>query len=170
MIYYARLTDGERRIEITKNGGIYTGNIDGTPFTADAMLLDGPDAMSLIVDNRCYEVIVTSAGKSLVVSTGGEEFEIELQDELERSSKAAESGQSDQAAEEVKAPMPGVVVSVEIQEGSEVEANSPLVIVEAMKMQNEISALCGGRVKRILVKPGDVVESKQVLIVIERNK
>ena len=135
---------------------------------ADAKLIDGPDAMSLIVDKRCYEVIITGTARSLLVSTGGEEYEIEMCDELEHRSAAAGTHQADLDLEEVKAPMPGVVVSLEVEEGQEIEAGASVVIVEAMKMQNEISALGGGKIKQIMVKPGDVVDSRQILVVIDR--
>jgi biotin carboxyl carrier protein len=168
MIYYAKLKNGERKVEIEKDGSTYLCIIDGKSFTVDARLIDGPTAMSLIVDKRCYEVIVNRVGGALRVSTEGDEFEIELTDELERRSLATEIHQSDLEVEEIKAPMPGVVVSVEVLEGQEVDQGSAVVIVEAMKMQNEISTLGGGRIKQVLVKPGDVVDSRQTLIVIDR--
>jgi oxaloacetate decarboxylase alpha subunit len=126
--------------------------------------------MSLIVDKKCYEVMVTRSGRSFTVSTGGDEFEIELYDELERRSQAAAAETADSGAEEIKAPMPGVVVSVEVSKGDKVEAGTPVVIVEAMKMQNELASLGGGTVKDILVKAGDVVESRQTLLVIDRGE
>jgi biotin carboxyl carrier protein len=169
MIYYARLKDGDRRIRIERNGTSYTGDIDGEPFVADARLVDGPSAMSLIVNKKCYEVMITKNGRSMLVSTGGEEFEIQLEDELEHRTQASVAHHLHLEIEEVKAPMPGVVVSIEVEEGQHLEAGSPIVIVEAMKMQNEISTAAGGKVKEVMVKPGDVVESKQTLAVIDRS-
>jgi biotin carboxyl carrier protein len=166
MIYYARLKNGERKVEIRKDGSTYSGTIDGKPFAADARLIDGPTAMSLIVNRKCYEVMITSAGRAMIVSTEGDEFELELRDELERRSLVSGDQHTDLEAEEITAPMPGVVVSIEVAKGQDVSAGSPVVIVEAMKMQNEISTIRGGKVKEILVKAGDVVESRQTLLVI----
>jgi acetyl/propionyl-CoA carboxylase alpha subunit len=169
MIFYARLKDGEHKIRIEKSGTSYTGDIDGEPFVADARLVDGPSVMSLIVNKRCYEIIVTNNGRSMLISTGGDEFEIRLEDELEHRAMAAVAPHLDHKVEEIKAPMPGVVVAIEVEEGQQIEAGGPVVIVEAMKMQNEISTIGGGRVKEVLVSPGEVVESKQTLAVIDRS-
>lgn len=67
----------------------------------------------------------------------------------------------------IKPPMPGKIVSVVVKEGDEVEAGAVLLILEAMKMQNEIVAPAGGTVKKVSVKPGQNVEAKDVLIEIE---
>ncbi len=168
MIYYARLKDSEHEVEVDRSGDTYRVVIDGKPYVVDAKLLDGPTTMSLIVDNKCYEVAVTNSGSVMHVATGGEEFEIELKSQLEYHRKASAGDEPEGTSEEIKAPMPGVVVSVEVTEGQVIEPSAPVVIVEAMKMQNEISSLSGGRVKSVLVKPGDVVDSRQTLVVIDR--
>jgi biotin carboxyl carrier protein len=167
MIYYARLRDGERRVEIRKEGSTYFCDIDGQEFVADARLIDGPNVMSLIVDRKCYEAVITTAGSKMTVSTGGEQFEIELADELEHRGVGQAGASADLGIEEVKAPMPGVVVALEVETGQRIVPGSPVVIVEAMKMQNEISTLGGGMVKKILVKAGDVVESQQTLVIVD---
>ncbi len=167
MIYYAKLRDGEKRVEIRKEGFTYFGDIDGKTFEVDARLIDGPSVMSLIVDKKCYEIVITKAGKKLIVSAGGEEFEIEIADELQHRGVGQTAAAAELGIEEVKAPMPGVVVAFEVEPGEEIAPGSPVVIVEAMKMQNEISTLGGGLVKKILVKAGDVVESQQTLLIVD---
>jgi biotin carboxyl carrier protein len=169
MIYYARLKDGDCTIRIEKSGSEYTGDIDGEPFVADARLVDGPDVMSLIVNKRCYEIIISRNGRSMIISTGGEEFEVQIEDELEHRTTASAAHHTDLGLEEVRAPMPGVVVAIEVEEGQQLEPGTPVVIVEAMKMQNEVSTVAGGTVKQVLVKPGDVVEPKQKLALIDRS-
>jgi biotin carboxyl carrier protein len=169
MIYYVKLKDSEKRVEIRKDGTVYSGSIDGKPFTADARLIDGPTAMSLIVDRKCYEAVITASGRGMIVSAGGDEFEIEISDELEHRSIGIAAAVPESGLEEVKSPMPGVVVALEVEPDERVAPGSPVVIVEAMKMQNEIATLAGGVVKRILVKPGDVVESQQTLVVLEET-
>ena len=169
MIYYARLLDGECKVEIEKDGSTYTVTIDGKPYTADARMAGRPTAMSIIVDNQCYETIVTRAGKKTLVSTGGDEFEIEIADELEHRGAASAAHHLDLDIEEIKAPMPGVVVSIEVEKGQVVEPGTPVVIVEAMKMQNEIATVVGGAVKEIRVNQGDIVDSQKTLVIIERK-
>jgi biotin carboxyl carrier protein len=167
VIYYAKLKDGEKRVEIRKEGSTYFGDIEGKAFAVDARLIDGPGVMSLIVDRKCYEAVITKNGKKMVVSTGGEEFEIEIADELQHRGLGQTTAAAELGIEEVRAPMPGVVVAIEVEPGDEIAPGSPVVIVEAMKMQNEISTLGGGLVKRILVKAGDVVESQQTLLIVD---
>ena len=169
MIYYARMLDGERRVEIEKDGTTYTVTIDGKTYVADARIASGPTAMSIIVDNKCYETIVTARGRKTLVSTGGEEFELEIADELEHRGAASASHHLDLDVEEIKAPMPGVVVSIEVEKGQEVDPGTPVVIVEAMKMQNEIATVVGGAVKEIRVNKGDIVDSQKTLVIIERK-
>ncbi|NCB01430.1 MAG: acetyl-CoA carboxylase biotin carboxyl carrier protein subunit, partial [Spirochaetia bacterium] len=81
-------------------------------------------------------------------------------------SKAAPVQTSNKATE-VKAPMPGLVLRIDVKEGDKVEVNSPILIMEAMKMENEIFAPVGGVVKQILVKQGDQLMADDVLAVIE---
>lgn len=169
MIYYARTLDGERKVEIEKDGNIYTVTIDGKKYIADARMAAGPTSMSIIVDKRCYEAVVTNNGKKTLVSAGGDEFEIELADELEHRGAASAAHHLDLDIEEIKAPMPGVVVSIEVEKGQEVDPGTPVVIVEAMKMQNEIATIVGGAVKEIRVNQGDIVDSQKTLVVIERK-
>jgi biotin carboxyl carrier protein len=65
--------------------------------------------------------------------------------------------------------MPGVVVSIEVEKGQDVDPGTPVVIVEAMKMQNEIATVVGGSVKEIRVSQGDIVDSQKTLVIIERK-
>ena len=67
MIYYAKLKDGEKRVEIRKEGSTYFGDIEGKAFAVDARLIDGPGVMSLIVDRKCYEAVITKNGKKMIV-------------------------------------------------------------------------------------------------------
>ena len=69
--------------------------------------------------------------------------------------------------EEIKAPMPGLVVEVEVEEGEVVAQGSGLVIIEAMKMENELKSPLDGIVKEVRVQKGDTVEREHVLIVLE---
>ena len=71
------------------------------------------------------------------------------------------------ASSEVCAPMPGLVLSVRVEPGSEVEPGDPLLVLEAMKMENELRAERTGRVKAVRVSPGDAVSKQQVLIEFE---
>lgn len=169
MIYYARLADGERKVEIEKDGHTYKVTIDGKTYVADARMVGGPGAMSIIVDDKCYETIITKTGRKTLVSSEGDEFDIELTDELEHRGAVSAAHHLDLDVEEIRAPMPGVVVSIEVEKGQDVDPGTPVVIVEAMKMQNEIATVVGGSVKEIRVNQGDIVDSQKTLVIIERK-
>ncbi|HSV41892.1 MAG TPA: biotin/lipoyl-containing protein, partial [Methanomassiliicoccales archaeon] len=71
------------------------------------------------------------------------------------------------AAGVILAPMPGKVINIKVKAGDEVRSNQVVMILEAMKMENEIMAEAGGKVKEIKVKAGEVVEGGQPLVVLE---
>jgi biotin carboxyl carrier protein len=169
MIYYASINGSDNRIKIEKKNDSYVIEIDDRPYIVDRRHIENSNALSLIVDNKCYEASVTRSDTKLVVSISGEESEVTLKDEFEHRSPSGPTPHIGLASEEIRAPMPGVVVCVEVEEGQQVSAGTAAVIVEAMKMQNEISAETGGTVKKVLVRKGDVVDSRQVLVVIDRG-
>ena len=80
-------------------------------------------------------------------------------------SLAFEAGSAELAAHEVKSPMPGRVLELLVSEGDSVERGAPLLVVEAMKMENQVNAERSGTVERLVVKTGDAVESGQVLLI-----
>jgi pyruvate carboxylase subunit B len=97
------------------------------------------------------------------LSTAGHRFDVQVLDERARAVRAAGGGAT-QGAGILKAPMPGLVVRVLVAEGDPVEAGKGLVVVEAMKMENELKAGGNGTVKKVLAKPGDRVEKGAPLI------
>lgn len=108
----------------------------------------------------------TGLGKYLV-DWKGRQFSIEVEDELAaRASKAHGAARGAGGPVKVNAPMPGTVVQVLVHEGDEVAAGQAILIVEAMKMQNEINAPAAGKVQKLTVKPGMAVEARQPLCVI----
>jgi len=97
------------------------------------------------------------------LSTGGHRFDVQVLDERARAVRAA-GGAGAHGAGTLKAPMPGLVVRVQVAEGEPVEAGKGLVVVEAMKMENELKAAGSGTVKKVHVKAGDRVEKGAPLI------
>lgn len=168
MLYYADINGQKKKIKLARSGDSYKVEVDDISYEVDTRRLDPVGALSLIIANRCYEASITNTDRTLLVCILGEKFEVNLKDELEYQSDEVASHHAGLATEEVRAPMPGVVVSIEVEQGQEITAGTPVVIVEAMKMQNEISAVTAGTVKRIFVKEGDVVDSRQTLAIIDR--
>lgn len=125
--------------------------------------------IALIVDGRSLVGIAyrTRSG-SYVVHTEGDEFEVLLKDEkdllLERFGFVATAESS---LQQIRAPMPGLVLNLRVQEGQDVKAGDGLVVLEAMKMENELRAQADGVVKAIHVEHGDAVGKNDLLIEIE---
>jgi biotin carboxyl carrier protein len=123
------------------------------------------ESMRVRIDARPVEAWVTRQGDSIAVELGGFVHRFRLRDP--RAPKLARRKEHEDASRgELHAPMPGLVVQVLTHEGEEVEAGHPLVVVEAMKMQNALVAPLKGRVRSIPVAPGTAVESGQLLLAI----
>jgi biotin carboxyl carrier protein len=168
MIYYARIDGQEKTVRIEKRGDCYDVIIDGRRYEVDAKYLENSNSLSLLINSKCYDASVAVSERSALVSISGEKFEIDLMDELSFLAGAPTAHHGSMDAEVIKTPMPGVIVAVEVEPGQRIDAGAPVVVVEAMKMQNEISSVCGGIVKEVLVRQGDTVVSNQRLAVVER--
>lgn len=135
------------------------------------------EKLKITVDGETFE---TKLGENGAVALGGHHYKIQLADrevvvdgtpmpfrivEVKTGAAGGEAGGARGAR--VRPPMPGKIVTVAVNEGDEVKAGQVLVILEAMKMQNEIPAPSAGTVKKIHVKPGQNVEGKDVIVEIE---
>lgn len=123
-----------------------------------------PGVYSLIVDGESYEVSVREEKKGFVVEVGPHAIPVKLQDPSQ-SQSAGSAGVEGEAT--VTSPMPGRVVGIKVEIGQAVKEGEGVVLVEAMKMENELHAPKDGKVKQIAVKVGDAVEAGQDLVVIE---
>jgi biotin carboxyl carrier protein len=123
-----------------------------------------PGLYSVLVEGRSFEVRVEPSANGWMASAGGRRFAVEVEDPRERRRGA---GLGLEGRADVTAPMPGRVVRVLAREGEQVEAGQGLVVVEAMKMQNEMQAPRSGRLVRLSVTEGQAVSAGQVLATIE---
>ena len=122
--------------------------------------------LSLIVDGRSIEAVVSrsSAGR-YVVHINGRDFDVDLKDEKKLLlEKFGMADISREGIHEVRAPMPGLVLSVSIAAGERVSSGQGLVVLEAMKMENELRAGWDGTVKAVHVAPGDAVGKNDLLL------
>lgn len=120
-----------------------------------------PGVWSALIDGQSIEVSL-DGGRAWVK---GRVYAVAVDDPRELSAEAASGGLS--GRRDVRAPMPGKVIRVLVQEGDAVAAGQGIVVIEAMKMQNEIPAPKSGRVAAVSVKAGDAVTTGQVLAAIE---
>lgn len=153
----------KRRVEIPS--GIASGSmecaVDGRLITVDARILQ-PGVMSLVVGGRQYRCVLDNDG----VLIGGRRFEFEVNDPRSlQGRRGAGSGTTGPRA--VKAPMPGRVVRVLVAAGDDVAEQQGVVVIEAMKMQNELKSPKAGKVTRMAVAVGDTVGAGDVLVIVE---
>lgn len=139
--------------------------IDGRRLETDVRRL-GPQRYSVIVEGQQHTVVVNrSAPGSYEAHVAGAAIKIEIRDPRRLSSHLAES--ATRGPQAVRAPMPGKVLSVRVQVGDEVSDDEGLLVVEAMKMQNELRAPHAGRVTAVKVSAGDSVSAGDTLVVVE---
>ena len=167
MAFIGKLGDRNYTVEIEESGKSgYRVSVDGHEFLVDGKKT-GRTNYSLIVDNRSFEIEVDNTDDEYRVLVDGRNYHIRLVDERRLRVGSGPLGDEPQGRQNVSVPMPGKVIAVLVAEGDAVEKGQGLVIVEAMKMENEVRSPISGAVKEIRVKPGETVEGGAVLTVVE---
>ncbi|HEX9030126.1 MAG TPA: biotin/lipoyl-containing protein [Anaerolineales bacterium] len=162
MKYITTIGDREFVVEILDEGHVI---VDGTVYEVDFNTVGGQPVYSLLVNGKSYEAYVYPTDETWQVLLHGRLFPALVEDEREKRLRAAsQSGPVEGMEFHLKAPMPGMVVAVLVSEGQEVKKGDVLVILESMKMQNELKSPRDGVVLRMRVKPGDSVEQRQTLL------
>jgi biotin carboxyl carrier protein len=134
-------------------------------LAVDFETVSGQPVFSLILDGKSYESFVYQGDEDWEVLLRGRQFQVKVQDEREKRLKAAAGGGVAEGGEFLlRAPMPGLVVAIPVEEGQEVKKGQVILILESMKMQNELKAPRDGVVERIRVKAGESVEQKQTML------
>jgi biotin carboxyl carrier protein len=144
--------------------GVYRVEVDGETLLVDARRVGGGAIMSLIIAGRSYETHVGGRDGDYRVALFGSAFQVRLQDELASRMKSKGTATAADRRQSILAPMPGLVVEMKVSTGDRVAAGQAIVVVEAMKMQNELSAVAPGIVSEVHVKKGDAVASGQLLV------
>jgi biotin carboxyl carrier protein len=152
-----------RSVEIERRGERLLCRVDGRPVEADVVEVV-PGTYSILIAGRAFEVRVEPRGERLRLLASGEELFAQVKDprQWRRRGGVLEL----EGRQQVVAPMPGKVVRVLIEAGGKVEARQGLLVVEAMKMQNEICSPKSGVVERLLVAEGQAVNAGDVLAVV----
>jgi biotin carboxyl carrier protein len=163
---YVVLLDGEA-IEVEVEGDRVM--VDGRSHSATLGLIAGTPLRQLLIDGRPLTLTVEAVGRGRwALTPQGERWEMEVLDERARHIRSLAGGAERRAAPGVlKAPMPGLVVRVQVQPGAQVAIGDPLVVLEAMKMENELKSPAAAVVKQVRVRPGEAVEKGQVLLEFE---
>jgi biotin carboxyl carrier protein len=165
MRYEVTIDDQTYLIEISEEGHI---RLDGREVEIDFAQVGSSGLFSLLVDNESFEALVETREGRWQVLLRGDLYDVEVVDERARLLRARASMSAPGSGElKVKAPMPGLVVTVPVEVGQEVSVGDDVVILESMKMENELKAPRAGLVKGIRVQVGDSVEKNQTLVIIE---
>jgi biotin carboxyl carrier protein len=142
-------------------------SVDGKVMEVDFENISGQPVYSLVIDGRSYEAYVYEGEAELQVLLLGQLYPVVVEDEREKRLKAAAGGSvSDSVEYHLKAPMPGLVVAIPVEPDQQVEKGQVILILESMKMQNELKSPRAGRISRLRVKAGDTVEQRQTLLTV----
>lgn len=164
MKYIAEVDNITYEIEIEPSGQI---TLDGSPIEADLLQVDPLGLYSLLKNHQSCELVVEEQQRGYRVTLGGNTFTVDIADErhlrMESSRADVSAGGGDLP---INAPIPGLVVKVLVTEGQTVALNDPLVILEAMKMENEIRAPREGVIKNITIEIGQSVEGNAQMMVL----
>jgi biotin carboxyl carrier protein len=163
---YEVLIDGKSyRLELSRVDGRWQCSLDGKDVPIDA-IMPRRDVLSILVDGKAYEIKRERTATDLHLWVGPVRHEVVLRDPRSLVSRRA-SGGPDTGPRKLVAPMPGKIVRVLVTEGQDVEAGQGLVVVEAMKMQNEIKSPKKGAVRKLVAATGANVNAGDVLAVVE---
>ncbi len=160
---------GGREIEVEVDGDRVT--LRGKSYSATLTSVPGTPLRQLVVDGRQTEISMDDAGQGKwSVGLRGERWECEVLDERTRHIRSLTGGAGQQrGTPPLKAPMPGLVVRVLAEPGQQVQPGAGVVVLEAMKMENELRVSAASVVKTVRVKAGEAVEKGQVLVDFESD-
>jgi biotin carboxyl carrier protein len=167
MPYLASSGGREHRLDVRRVREGVAVRLDDREFLVDLLRVN-TGLYSLIIDGRSFEIDVLETEGAHVVLVNGQPFRVEIQDEQERRLRAAAGkGEARVGKRVVTAPMPGKVVKLLVKPGDAVSPGDGVIVVEAMKMENELKAPAAGTVREIRVEEGRAVGGGDVLVVIE---
>jgi biotin carboxyl carrier protein len=162
MKYIVTIDGTEYPVEILDERHVRIGE---TVREVDFVAVGNQPVYSLIIDGKSFEAYVYPEEEDWQVMLVGQQYLVKVEEEREkRLSRPAGAGVADTGEFHLKAPMPGLIVDVRVTEGQAIEKGQVLVILESMKMQNELKSPRSGTLTRVRVKPGDSVEQKQTLL------
>lgn len=164
MIFNVTVNQRDYRVELeSQEGGAWECRVNGEPISVNAAHT-APGVLSLLIDGESFEVIGSKSSPHVAI--GGVRYSIEVRDPRVWRTSKARAGARD-GPKKIVAPMPGKVVRVIAPAGTEVEQGTGVIVIEAMKMQNELKSPKKGKVVAISATEGDTVNAGDVLAVIE---
>jgi len=169
MNYSAQVGSNRFRIEVKENGsGGLELKLDNRPIIIDKYEFEANKSLKLTIGGHTAEIVVEKNQEDYQCWLNSRLIKCEIMDEKSaRYGSLAGGEQGSRKGHLLVAPMPGLILKVEVEVGQKVDRGQGLVIMEAMKMENELRSAHGGIVKEIKVKPGQTVDKNQPLILFE---
>jgi biotin carboxyl carrier protein len=164
MTYDVVVDSKSYRLDLTQVEGRWSCRLDGREIEVDAVLAR-PDVLSLRIGNNAYEVKCERVANDIHIWVGSRRFAPEVRDP--RSLRSRSRAVDEHGPRRLTAPMPGKIVRILMAQGSEVDAGTGVLVVEAMKMQNEVKSPKKGTIQKILVTEGAAVNAGDVLAIVE---
>lgn len=165
MIYDVTIAGKPHRVELTRAGAGWRCKFDGRELPLDVTTTQN-GILSVLINGKSYEVKQENTPTETNIVVGSQRFAAEVRDPRSLRSRRSLGG-GEEGVKRITAPMPGKVVRVLAPVGSAVEAGQSVLVIEAMKMQNEMKSPKNGTVKKINVVEGAAVEAGQVLAEVE---
>lgn len=167
MRWVVRGEGSSREVDVERRGEVFEVELDGRSHRVELVRLDGAFASLRYPDSgRCFQITYHHhTNGSWRVGVGTREFDLSVLSPAEAVEEL--SGDRDSGPSRLTAPIPGKVVAVKVSPGDEVVTGQALIVLEAMKMENELAAEQAGRVTAIHVADGATVESGELLVEIE---
>jgi biotin carboxyl carrier protein len=164
MKYITKVNDQEFNIEIDQEGQV---SVDGRLYAVDFQQLSEGGILSLLLNNHSLEAIVEERENGWEVLIRGELYSVDVQDERAYRLARARGTVAEITGEAtIESPMPGLIIDVLVEANQVVQKGDKIVILESMKMENELRSPRDGVVKHVYVGPGASVEKNQVLATI----
>ena len=164
MKYITVVGDRTYIIDVEREGEVVR---DGVPHRLDFKSIDQEGLYSLLVDNKSYEALVEEVEGQLQVVIDGALYTVSVIDERARRLAEAAGGFAPPSGEQgVRSPMPGLVVAIPVKEKDAVKKGQVVLVLESMKMENELKAPRDGTITSVKVTPRQPVEQGQVLLTI----
>jgi biotin carboxyl carrier protein len=164
MIYEIAIGDKNYRLELECGNGQLSCRLEGRSIEADAVLIRRGE-LSLRLGNECYNVKCEQSAGELKIWVGQDGFIVEVRDP--RSLRGGSRDDDEHGIKKLIAPMPGKVVRILVEQGAQVEAGTGIMVVEAMKMQNEVKSPKKGIVQKLMVSQGEAVNAGDILGIVE---
>ncbi len=165
MLYEILIEGKSHKVELAREGERWACTFDGQKVDVDAVITRH-DVLSVVIGGTAYEVKRERTPTDVHLWVKNSRFAVDVRDPRSLRSRKGRGGATE-GPQKIAAPMPGKIVRVLAPAGTNVEAGQGIIVVEAMKMQNEMKSPKAGTVKQVLVAEGATVNAGDVLAIIE---